>query len=305
MKKIAIITFLFFSLGCNQQKSYLESLSISDIDLHIKYQDSIFKVNNKYPNDLYSFYDKLINENSDSASVYYFRGRIDSIKSVTFDYYKKSLEKDSSFFHVLISLALFSLEGGLNNEGINFANKAKEKAPERQESYYVLQLSYANLHDKAKNVNEKLKYLKKAIDNSEFLYRLTNDQEVYNTIQKYYEILDQEQRIISYNTALNNYNSSIIDDAKRRFRIGMTNSVLNYRQSIKSEMELGAIIGMRVDFSLARSLAVSKRFDEAFWAIYNSGVVQDVKRAGIFGEQAFYETIGVTIDDMIIISKSN
>lgn len=209
MKNIVIITFLVFSLGCNQQKSYLESLSINDIDLHIKYQDSVFKVNNKYPNDLYSYYDKLIDENSDSASVYYFRGRIDSIKSSTFDFYKKSLEKDSSFFHVLISLALNSLEDGLNNEGIQFANKAKEKAPERQESYIILQNAYAALHDKSNNVSQQLKFTKLAIENTEIAYQLTKDEKYLEYLNQYTEIKNKEEYIIKYNNAVNQYNNAL------------------------------------------------------------------------------------------------
>ena len=205
MKKLIIVVVLLFSLACNQKKSYLESLSISDIDLHIKYQDSIFKLNNKYPKDLYSYYDKLINDNSDSASVYYYRGRIDSIKSVTVDYYKKSLQKDSNFFYGLISLALYSIDDDLTKDAIKFANKAKKKAPERHESYVILQNAYAVLHDKSDDVYQKLKYTKLAIENTEKAYQLTNDEKYLEYLNQYNEIKNNEENIINYNNAANQY----------------------------------------------------------------------------------------------------
>ena len=208
MKKIIIVVVLLFSLACNQKKSYLESLSITDIDLHIKYQDSIFKLNNKYPKDLYYYYDKLINDNSDSASVYYYRGRIDSIKSVTVDYYKKSLQKDSNFFYGLISLALYSIDDDLTKEAIKFANKAKKKAPERNESYVILQNAYAILHDKSDNVYQKLKFTKLAIENTEKAYQLTNDEKYLEYLNQYTEIKNNEENIINYNNAVNQYNNN-------------------------------------------------------------------------------------------------
>lgn len=209
MKKIILIFILFFSLGCSQHKTYLESLSISDIDLHIKYQDSIFKLNNKYPKDLYTYYDKLINDNSDSASVYYFRGRIDSIKSATIDYYKKSLQKDSSFFYGLISIALYSIDDELTNEAIKFANKAKKKAPDRHESYVILQNAYATLHDKSDDVSQKLKFTKLAIENTEKAYQLTNDEKYLEYLNQNMEIKTKEEYIIKYNNAVNRYNNAL------------------------------------------------------------------------------------------------
>ena len=205
MKKLIIVVVLLFLLACNQKKSYLESLLISDIDLHIKYQDSIFKLNNKYPKDLYSYYDKLINDNSDSASVYYYRGRIDSIKSVTVDYYKKSLQKDSNFFYGLISLAAYSIDDDLTKDAIKFANKAKKKAPERHESYVILQNTYAVLHDKSDDVYQKLKYTKLAIENTEKAYQLTNDEKYLEYLNQYNEIKNNEENIINYNNAANQY----------------------------------------------------------------------------------------------------
>ncbi len=214
MKKIILIFILFFSLGCSQHKSYLESLSISDIDLHIKYQDSIFKQNNKYPKDLFTYYDRLINDNPDSASVYYFRGRIDSIKSASVDYYKKSLQKDSSFFYGLISLALYSMDGDLANEAIKFANKAKKKAPERHESYVILQNAYATLHDKSDIVSQKLKFTKLAIENTEIAYQLTSDEKYLEYLNQYMEIKTKEEYIIKYNNAVNQYNNNNYNNNK-------------------------------------------------------------------------------------------
>jgi hypothetical protein len=208
MKKILVIILLIFTLGCNQQKSYLESLSISDIDLHIKYQDSIYKLSNKYPKDLYYYYDRLIEDNSDSASVYYYRGRIDSIKSISIDYYKKSLQKDSNFFYGLISLALYSIDDGMTKEAIKFANKAKKNAPERQESYVTLQTAYAILHDKSDNVNQKLKFIKLAIENTEKAYQLTNDEKFLEYLNQYSEIKNNEENVINYNNAVNQYNNN-------------------------------------------------------------------------------------------------
>lgn len=205
MKKIKIFIALFFLFACNQKKSYLESLPISDIDLHIKYQDSIFKKNNKYPKDLYTYYDKLINDNSDSASVYYLRGRIDSIKSTTIDYYKKSLQKDSSFFYGLISLSLYSIEDDLTKEAIKYANKAKNIAPQRKESYVILQNAYAILHDKSEDISQKLKFIKLAIQNSEKAYQITNDEKYLEFLNQYTEIKNNEENVINYNNTVNQY----------------------------------------------------------------------------------------------------
>ena len=64
------------------------------------------------------------------------------------------------------------------------------------------------------------------------------------------------------------------------------NMVLNYKDSIKSEMELSAMLGERVDLSEARALFNAGQGDKAFAVLKSSGLLEKAQAQGMFSVQA-------------------
>jgi hypothetical protein len=70
------------------------------------------------------------------------------------------------------------------------------------------------------------------------------------------------------------------------------NMVLNYRDSIRKEMELSAMLGENVDLSEARALFAAGRNDEAFGVLKSSGILAKAQSQGLFGTQALSAALG-------------
>lgn len=70
------------------------------------------------------------------------------------------------------------------------------------------------------------------------------------------------------------------------------NMVLNYKDSIRKEMELSAMLGENVDLSEARALFAAGRGDEAFAVLKSSGILQKAQSQGLFGTQALSAALG-------------
>lgn len=70
------------------------------------------------------------------------------------------------------------------------------------------------------------------------------------------------------------------------------NMVLNYKDSIRKEMELSAMLGENVDLSEARALFAAGRTDEAFGVLKSSGVLEKAQSQGLFGTQALSAALG-------------
>lgn len=68
--------------------------------------------------------------------------------------------------------------------------------------------------------------------------------------------------------------------------------VLNYKDSIKSEMTLGAILGENVDLSQVRALFAAGRTDEAYAALKASGLAAKAQGAGLFAVEALKQATG-------------
>lgn len=68
--------------------------------------------------------------------------------------------------------------------------------------------------------------------------------------------------------------------------------VLNYKDSIRKEMELSAMLGENVDLSEARALFAAGRTDEAFGVLKTSGVLEKAQSQGLFGTQALSAALG-------------
>jgi hypothetical protein len=68
--------------------------------------------------------------------------------------------------------------------------------------------------------------------------------------------------------------------------------VLNYKDSIRKEMELSAMLGENVDLSEARALFAAGRADEAFGVLKSSGVLEKAQSQGLFGTQALSAALG-------------
>jgi hypothetical protein len=68
--------------------------------------------------------------------------------------------------------------------------------------------------------------------------------------------------------------------------------VLNYKDSIRKEMELSAMLGENVDLSEARALFAAGRTDEAFGVLKSSGVLEKAQSQGLFGTQALSAALG-------------
>ncbi len=86
--------------------------------------------------------------------------------------------------------------------------KQKKNTPERHESYAILQNAYAILHDKSDNINQKLKFTKLAIENTERAYQLTNYEKYLEYLNQYNEIKNNEEYVINYNNAVDQYNNN-------------------------------------------------------------------------------------------------
>ena len=105
MKKILpILTTLIITYSCSNTKKPPENIPLSDIENHIKFQDSLYSDSSKvYANFIFESYDNILKDNSDSATAIYLRARIDSIPKNKVELYKNSLKKDSNFFFILLS----------------------------------------------------------------------------------------------------------------------------------------------------------------------------------------------------------
>lgn len=68
--------------------------------------------------------------------------------------------------------------------------------------------------------------------------------------------------------------------------------VLNYKDSIRKEMELSAMLGENVDLSEARALFSAGRNDEAFGVLKSSGILEKAQSQGLFAVQALQGAIG-------------
>jgi hypothetical protein len=68
--------------------------------------------------------------------------------------------------------------------------------------------------------------------------------------------------------------------------------VLNYKDSIRKEMELSAMLGENVDLSEARALFAAGKNDEAFGVLKSSGVLEKAQSQGLFGTQALSAALG-------------
>jgi hypothetical protein len=70
------------------------------------------------------------------------------------------------------------------------------------------------------------------------------------------------------------------------------NMVLNYKDSIRKEMELSAMLGENVDLSEARALFAAGRNDEAFGVLKSSGILEKAQSQGLFGTQTLSAALG-------------
>jgi hypothetical protein len=68
--------------------------------------------------------------------------------------------------------------------------------------------------------------------------------------------------------------------------------VLNYKDSIRKEMELSAMLGENVDLSEARALFAAGKNDEAFGVLKSSGILEKAQSQGLFGTQALSAALG-------------
>lgn len=68
--------------------------------------------------------------------------------------------------------------------------------------------------------------------------------------------------------------------------------VLNYKDSIRKEMELSAMLGENVDLSEARALFAAGKNDEAFAVLKSSGILAKAQSQGLFGTQALSAALG-------------
>ena len=68
--------------------------------------------------------------------------------------------------------------------------------------------------------------------------------------------------------------------------------VLNYKDSIRKEMELSAMLGENVDLSEARALFAAGRSDEAFGVLKSSGLLEKAQSQGLFAVQALQGAMG-------------
>jgi len=82
-----------------------------------------------------------------------------------------------------------------------------------------------------------------------------------------------------------------------QFAKGIMGSIINYRQSLESQITLGNLIGRPVDFTTAQSLAYSGKYKEAFQSIKNSGVLEAVRKAGPLADYQFSQIFGMGLDD--------
>lgn len=82
-----------------------------------------------------------------------------------------------------------------------------------------------------------------------------------------------------------------------QFAKGIMGSIINYRQSLESQITLGNLIGRPVDFTTAQSLAYSGKYKEAFASIKNSGVLESVRKAGPLADYQFSQIFGMGLDD--------
>lgn len=223
-KILTILTTLMMIYSCSNTKKPPENIPLSDIESHIKFQDSLYSDSSKvYANFIFESYDNILKDNSDSATAIYLRARIDSIPNNKVELYKNSLKKDSNFFYSLIAVSIDLLDSTKFKESIYLAEKAKKIEPKKENSYHLLQFIYASLHDKSNNNEVKLNYINKAIDEVKVLNEITFDKylDLYN---QYLEIKEKELYIQKYNNAVERYNSEISNYA----HVGKFIDELNY-----------------------------------------------------------------------------
>ncbi len=75
--------------------------------------------------------------------------------------------------------------------------------------------------------------------------------------------------------------------------------VLNYKDSIRKEMQLSALLGENVDLSEVRALFAAGRNDEAFKVLKSSGILEKAQSAGLFGTELLSgATMGMPLQQM-------
>jgi hypothetical protein len=82
-----------------------------------------------------------------------------------------------------------------------------------------------------------------------------------------------------------------------RFAEGIRGSIINYRESLQSQIALSNILNRPVDFSVAQSLAYQGKYSEAFANIRQSGVLDAVRKGGMIAENEFSKIFGMGLDE--------
>lgn len=223
-KELKLLIGILIILSCSKTKIPPENIHLSDIESHIKFQDSLYNDSTKiYSKVLFNSYDNILKNNSDSASAIFLRARIDSNSKNKNELYYKSLNKDSNFYYSLIAVSIVLLDSNKIKESIYLAEKAKKILPNKENSYQILQYIYAGLHDKSKNISEKLLYINKAIIYVKILNEITNDNYL-NLYNQYNDIKEKEEYLIQYNAEVEEYNRKIANFA----HVGKFIDELNY-----------------------------------------------------------------------------
>lgn len=74
--------------------------------------------------------------------------------------------------------------------------------------------------------------------------------------------------------------------------------VLNYKDSIRKEMQLSALLGENVDLSEVRALFAAGRNAEAFATLKSSGLLEKAQNAGLFGTELLSGATNMPIQQM-------
>ncbi len=82
-----------------------------------------------------------------------------------------------------------------------------------------------------------------------------------------------------------------------RFAEGIRGSIINYKESLQSQIALSNILNRPVDFSVAQSLAYQGKYAEAYQNIQQSGVLQAVRKGGMIAENEFSKIFGMGLDE--------
>jgi hypothetical protein len=82
-----------------------------------------------------------------------------------------------------------------------------------------------------------------------------------------------------------------------RFAEGIRGSIINYKESLQSQIALSNILNRPVDFSVAQSLAYQGKYAEAYQNIKQSGVLQAVRKGGMIAENEFSKIFGMGLDE--------